>query len=309
MSDTFTPKSRLRRKAASHAATWLVRAAFVAAMAPLVGLLWTVVSNGAPHVSLNFLNTSMNNLTGVYDVAASKGRGPLLGGIYHAILGTVLITGLAAVISVPIGLLTAIHLVEYAGRSALGKAIRFFVDVMTGIPSIVAGLFAFALFSVIAGPGTRNGVVAAVALSVLMVPLVVRTSEEMLRLVPSDLREAAYALGAPQWKTILTVVIPTAMSGITSGVTIAISRIIGETAPLVVTAGVASGINYNVFSGWLTSLPVYIYNEVMRPLAPQAPGASYDRAWAAAFVLILIVMALNLAARLIGRLIAPRGAR
>lgn len=309
MSTTFAPKSVRRRKLTNHAATWLVCAAFALAMAPLIGLLWTVVSNGAPHVSLSFLNTSMNNLTGVYDVAASEGRGPLLGGIYHAIIGTIMITGLATIISVPVGLLTAIHLVEYAGGSVLAKAIRFFVDVMTGIPSIVAGLFAFALFSVLAGPGTRNGFVAAVALSVLMVPLVVRTSEEMLRLVPADLREAAYALGAPKWKTIVRVVIPTAMSGITSGVTIAISRIIGETAPLVVTAGVASGINYNVFSGWLTSLPVYIYNEVMRPLAPQAPDASYDRAWAAAFVLIVIVMALNFAARMIGRLIAPRGAR
>lgn len=308
MSTAFAPKSRLRRKLTNRAVTILVCAAFAAAMAPLVGLLWTVVANGASHVSLSFLNTSMNNLTGTYDVAASEGRGPLLGGIYHAIIGTVLITGVATLISVPVGLLTAIHLVEYAGRSILAKSIRFFVDVMTGIPSIVAGLFAFALFSVLAGPGTRNGVVAAVALSVLMIPLVVRTSEEMLRLVPGDLREAAYALGAPKWKTILTIVLPTALSGITSGVTIAISRVIGETAPLVVTAGVATGINYNVFSGWLTSLPVYIYNQVMRPLAPQAPDPSYDRAWAAALVLIVIVMVLNFAARLIGRLISPRGA-
>src|SRR5699024_9116358 len=151
-------------------------------------------------------------------------------------------------ISVPVGLLTAIYLVEYS-RGRLAKAITFFVDVMTGIPSIVAGLFAYALFALIFGPGVRMGIMGAIALSVLMIPVVVRSNEEMLKLVPNELREASYALAVPKWRTILKVVLPTSLAGITTGVTLAIARVIGETAPLLVTVGITSGDNINPVDG------------------------------------------------------------
>ncbi len=230
------------------------------------------------------------------------------GGAYHAIIGTVSITFWATLMSVPVGLLTAIYLVEYSRGGWLDKAITFFVDVMTGIPSIVAGLFAAALFGMIFGPSTRTGFVAAVALTVLMIPTVVKNTEEMLRIVPNELREASYALGVRKWRTILKVVIPTAISGIASGVTLAIARVIGETAPLLVTAGFATAINWNSFSGWMTTLPTFIYYQIMTPTSPTNPDPSLQRAWAAALILIVIVMLLNLVARLIARAFAPKTA-
>jgi len=188
---------------------------------------------------------------------------------------------------------------------------------MTGIPSIVAGLFAFALFGTVislVAPGdladTKSGISAAVALSVLMIPVVVRNTEEILRLVPMDLREASYALGVPKWKTIVKIVLPTAVSGILSGITIAIARVIGETAPIMVTAGFAKALNWNLFSGWMSTLPTYVYDSEMRPTSPgTAAIASSDRAWAAALVLILLVMLLNLAARIIAHALAPKAGR
>ena len=192
------------RKSKDRLATTLVTTAFVVALLPLVSLLWQVFSKGAPVVSSTFLTSSMRNVVG-------EG-----GGIYHAIWGTVLVTGMATIMSVPIGLLTAIYLVEYGG-GRLAKSITFLVDVMTGIPSIVAGLFAYALFAIFFGPGVRMGFGGAVALSLLMVPLVVRSGEEMLKLVPHDLREASYALGVPKWRTITKVVLPTALAGIVTG--------------------------------------------------------------------------------------------
>ena len=225
------------------------------------------------------------------------------------VFGTLLITAVATVISVPVGLLTAIYLVEYGNDRPLARAITFFVDVMTGIPSIVAGLFAAAFFFAVVGPGTKTGAVAAVALSVLMIPVVVRSSEEMLKIVPNELREAAYALGVRKWRTILKVVIPTAISGIASGVTLAIARVIGETAPILVTAGFATSINYNVFSGWMASLPTFIYTQILNPTSPSNPDPSSQRAWGAALVLIILVMLLNLIARLIARAFAPKTGR
>src|SRR5207342_1477709 len=149
------------------------------------------------------------------------------GGIYHAIMGTLMITAAAAVISVPVGLMTAIYLVEYAGRGKTGREITFLVDVMTGIPSIVAGLFAYALFVLFFGEGVRMGFGGSVALSLLMIPVVVRSCAEMLKLVRTDLREASYALGVPKWLTILRVVLPTSMAGIITGITLAVARVIG----------------------------------------------------------------------------------
>jgi len=187
---------------------------------------------------------------------------------------------------------------------------------MTGIPSIVAGLFAYAVFAIIVGPGTKTGVVGAVALSVLMIPVVVRSSEEMLKLVPNELREAAYALGVPKWLTILKVVVRTAIAGITTGVTLAIARVIGETAPLLIAVGVADSMNLNLFDGRMMALPVYIVSEWRKGVQPcNDPGIpcvgeiTEYRAWAAALVLILIVMALNLIARLISRYFSPKSGR
>src|SRR5690606_30506043 len=212
------------RKATDRFVTAVVTGAFLLALLPLISVIVTVVTNGLARFDAEFFTYSMSGV---------EGEG---GGIYHAIMGTLIITGLATLISVPIGMFTAIYLVEY-GRGKLAKAITFFVDVMTGIPSIVAGLFAYALFVVIFGPGVRMGFAGAVALSVLMIPTVVRSTEEMLKLVPNELREASYALAVPKWRTISKVVLPTALAGIATGVTLAIARVIGETAPLLVTAG------------------------------------------------------------------------
>jgi phosphate transport system permease protein len=170
---------------------------------------------------------------------------------------------------------------------------------MTGIPSIVAGLFAYALFAILLGPGIRLGVIGAVALSVLMIPIVVRSTEEMLKIVPNSLREASYALGVPKWRTVVKVVVRTALPGIITGVMLAIARIIGETAPLLITAGVVASVNWNPFSGRMQNLPVFSYNEYKNPGAIAEPYI--DRAWAAALTLILIVMILNLVGRFIYR--------
>jgi phosphate transport system permease protein len=220
------------------------------------------------------------------------------GGAEHAIVGTLIITACATIVSVPIGIMAAIYLQEY-GRGRLARALTFFVDVMTGIPSIVAGLFAYAVFALIFGPGIRLGIVGAVALSVLMIPIVVRSTEEMLRIVPQSLREASLALGVPKWKTITSVVLPTALAGIVTGVMLAVARIIGETAPLLITAGVVDSLNTNPFNGRMQNLAVFAFNEYKSPGVPPQP--SIDRAWAAALTLIIIVMLLNVIARVIYR--------
>ncbi len=294
------------RKGRDRLATYLMYGAFLLALLPLLSVLWTVLEKGLPGMTYNFLFTSMNGMTGAVDNESVQSGTPVLGGAYHAVIGTLLITFWTTLISVPVGLLAAVYLVEYGAGKALSRAITFFVDVMTGIPSIVAGLFAAALFGMIFGPGTRTGFVAAVALSVLMVPVVVRSTEEMLRIVPNELREASYALGVRKWRTIVKVVIPTAISGIASGVTLAIARVIGETAPILVTAGFASAINWNVFSGWMSTLPTYIYYQILTPTSPTNVDPSIQRAWAAALLLIIMVMLLNLLARLVARMFAPK---
>lgn len=311
-----------RRKAVDRVATTLVTSSFVLALIPLISLLWMSIEKGGPVIVENstLLSRSMEGMKGIYDKEFAAGQGDLMGGFYHAIIGTLLITLFAALISIPIGIMCAVYLVEYSGgkkAGALGRSITFFVDVMTGIPSIVAGLFAFSLFSTVIGlvapeslTAAKSGIAASVALSVLMIPVVVRNTEEILRLVPHDLREASYALGVPKWKTIVKIVLPTAISGILSGVTIAIARVIGETAPIMVTAGFAASVNWNVFSGWMSTLPTFIYDSVTRPTAPgSAAIASVDRAWAAALVLIIIVMVLNLGARIMAKVLAPKAGR
>jgi phosphate transport system permease protein len=282
------------RKAFDRLVTSVVTSAFAVAMVPLVSLVWTVLSHGLERLDGEFFDSSMLGIVG-------EG-----GGAYHAILGTLIITGITALISVPIGLLTAIYLVEY-GTGRLKKAITFLVDVMTGIPSIVAGLFAFALFAIFFGPGIRLGIMGAVALSVLMIPVVVRSCEEVLKLVPNELREAAYALGVPKWRTIVKVVLPTAIAGLATGITLAVARVIGETAPLLITVGIINGTNLDPFSGRMATLPVFAYYQLTQPGFP--PEYAIDRAWTAALILIILVMTLNVVGRLISRFFAPKTGR
>lgn len=280
------------RKSRDRMVTALVVSAFVVALLPLISLAFTVILNGLPRFDADFFSQSMRNVVG-------EG-----GGALHAIMGTLLITGMAAAISIPVGLLAAIYLVEY-GRGAFARAITFFVDVMTGIPSIVAGLFAFALFSLIfSDPGIRFGFGGAVALSLLMIPVVVRSSEEMLKIVPNELREASYALGVPKWLTILKVVLPTSIAGIVTGIMLSIARVIGETAPLLIIAGFTASMNYDLFANRMMTLPVFVYTQYANPGSDVQPYL--DRAWTGALTLILIVMALNLIGRLIAKIFAPK---
>ncbi|MGY4857921.1 phosphate ABC transporter permease PstA [Cryobacterium sp. AP23] len=281
------------RRAKDRLVTALVTIAFVVALIPLISLVGTTIVNGLPaFLTPSFFTESQRNVVGAG------------GGALHAIVGTLFVTGLATIISVPIGLLTAIYLTEY-GRGRLARGITFFVDVMTGIPSIVAGLFAYALFSLLFNdPGIRFGFGGSVALSVLMIPVVVRSSEEMLKLVPNELREAAYALGVPKWLTIVKVVLPTSLAGIVTGIMISISRVIGETAPLLIVAGFTASMNYDLFSERMMTLPVFVYNQYASQGADSQ--AYIDRAWAGALTLIVIVMLLNLVARLVARTFSPK---
>ncbi|MEL4317384.1 phosphate ABC transporter permease PstA [Leifsonia sp. YIM 134122] len=283
------------RKATDRLVTALVSSAFAIALVPLISVTYTVIVKGVARFDLSFFTESMRNVVGAG------------GGALHAIVGTLLITGMATLISVPIGLLTAIYLVEY-GRGRLARGVTFFVDVMTGIPSIVAGLFAFALFALVFDdPGIRFGFGGAVALSVLMIPVVVRSSEEMLKLVPNELREASLALGVPKYLTVLKVVLPTSIAGIITGVMISIARVIGETAPLLIIAGFTASMNYNLFAERMMTLPVFVYNQY----ASQGTDAQayLDRAWTGALTLILIVALLNIIARLVAKFLAPKGLR
>ncbi len=261
----------------------MVYLAFAVAVLPLVSVLWLVVKNGIQRFDLEFITHSMRNI-GARDAG---------GGAYHAIIGTLEQVLLASLIAVPIGLLTAVYLVEYGAGGRLSRAISFFVDVMTGIPSVVSGLFVLAFWILVLGM-EFSGFAGALALSILMMPVVVRSAEEMLRLVPNDLREAAYALGVPKWRTIVKVVLPTAFTGIVTGVMLAVARVAGETAPLLLTVFFTDSINTNPFDGPQMGLPLYVFDQAARP-----NDTAIDRAWTGALTLILIVMLLNLVARLI----------
>ncbi|MEX2969580.1 MULTISPECIES: phosphate ABC transporter permease PstA [Streptomyces] len=280
------------RQAKDRLATSLVWLAFLIAVVPLASLLWETVARGTKVLDGYFLSHSMGTTPD-----ALPG-----GGIYHAIIGTLEQVGLATLIAAPLGLLTAIYLVEY-GRGKLARAVTFFVDVMTGIPSIVAGLFILSVWILILGFGP-SGFAGAMALAILMMPVVVRSTEEMLKLVPNELREASLALGVPKWRTILKVVLPTSIGGITTGVMLAIARITGETAPVLLLVWGAKTINNNPFQDAQQSLPLYVFQQWQ-----QGSDASYDRAWAAALVLIAFVMILNLVARGIARWKAPKTGR
>ncbi|MET8544961.1 phosphate ABC transporter permease PstA [Kitasatospora sp. NPDC004799] len=280
-----------RRQAKDRLATSVVWVAFILAVVPLVSLTVYTVQKGIGVVDGFFLSHSMKGVI-------QSGPG---GGIYHALIGTLEQVGLATAMAAPVGLLTAVYLVEY-GRGKLAKAVTFFVDVMTGIPSIVAGLFVLSLWNIALGFG-YSGFSGSLALAILMIPVVVRSTEEMLKLVPNELREASYALGVPKWKTILRIVLPTAIGGITTGVMLAVARITGETAPVMMLVFGADYINSNPFDGPQQSLPMYIwlqYSQVNNDFG-------YARAWGAALVLIAFVMGLNLIARGIARWRSPKG--
>ncbi|MFJ8199774.1 phosphate ABC transporter permease PstA [Streptomyces sp. NPDC096152] len=283
-----------RRQARDRIATSLVWVCFLVAVVPLASLIWETAKRGVKVLDGYFLSHSM---AGVADTQPG-------GGIYHALLGTLEQVALATLIAVPIGVLTAIYLVEY-GRGRLARAITFFVDVMTGIPSIVAGLFVLSFWILILKMG-YSGFAGSLALSILMMPVVVRSTEEMLKLVPNELREASLALGVPKWRTIFKVVLPTSIGGIVTGVMLAIARITGETAPVLLLVWGTQFINTNPFKDPQASLPLYIYQQYANS---SGSGAAYDRAWAAALTLIAFVMILNLVARGIARWKAPKTGR
>lgn len=260
---------------------------FLLAAAPLIWVLYTVVVRGLTSVSRSTWWT--HSLSGVLP-------NEFFGGAYHAIVGTLYQGLITAALSVPIGVLVAIFLVEYGAGSVLAKVTTFMVDILTGIPSIVAGLFIYTIWITTVGL-QRNTFAMCLALVLLAIPVVVRTTEEMLRIVPDELREASFALGVSKWKTILRVVLPTAMSGIVTGVMLAIARVMGETAPALILLSYADSINFDPFSGPMANLPLMINAQFFNPT-----DAGFQRTWGAALTLVLIIMLFNLAATIVSRL-------
>jgi phosphate transport system permease protein len=281
------------RKIRNGLATTLVTLSFVIALVPLVWVVVTVLVKGlAPVLHPNWWLQSLNGL-----LARQQG-----GGVYHAIYGTLAQSLVAAVIATPVGIMVAIYLVEYGGatRTRLARATTFMVDILTGVPSIVAALFVYAVWISILGFG-RSAFAVSLALVLLMVPVVVRSTEEMLRIVPQDLREAAYALGVPKWRTIVKVVIPTALSGMLTGVVLALARIMGETAPVLILVAYAPYINFDIFTGNMASLPLLMTVERSNPTA-----AGSDRIWGSALTLILLITIFQLVAAALSKLTAPK---
>ncbi len=278
------------RRVKNVVASVMVSLAFGVALVPLLWLLYTVISRGFKAVVSAGWWT--HSLQGVLPEQFA-------GGIYHALYGSLVQTGVAALIAIPLGMMTAIYLVEY-GRGPLSKLATFMLDMLAGVPSIVAALFVFSIWIVTFG-FPQSAFAVSLALVLLMLPVVTRSTEEMLRLVPDDLREAAYALGIPKWVTILRVVLPAALSGIISGLLLSVARVMGETAPVLVLVGYSRSINMNIFDGNMASLPLLIYSELGNP---QAAGQS--RVWGAALTLILVIALLNVIAAVISRLTAPK---
>lgn len=266
-------------------ARFVMWGAFFLALIPLLWILGsTLVKGGQMLLEVDWWTKSQSGIT-----ARREG-----GGAVHAIQGTLIQAFVTALISVPIGVLTAIYLVEY-GRGRLAKAVSFMVDILTGIPSIVAALFIYAVWVTTFG-FQRIPFAVCLALTMLMIPTVVRSTEEMLKLVPNELREASYALGVPKWKTIMKVVIPTAFSGIVTGILLGLARVMGETAPLIILGPYTAVIASNLFDGLMPTLPTMIFQSYSESLQP-----AIDRTWGAALTLILIIFALNILGRFIGR--------
>jgi phosphate transport system permease protein len=286
---TFRPISLVRRIKNTTASVLFVTA-FVIAVIPLVWVLWVVIQRGWYAVTRN--TWWSHSLQGVLPDQVA-------GGVYHAIYGTVVQAGMAAVLAVPLGLMAAIFLVEYGG-GVLARATTFMVDVLAGVPSIVAALFIFSLWIATLG-FPQSAFAVSLALVLLMLPVVVRSTEEMLKLVPNELREASYALGIPKWKTIVRIVVPTALPGIISGILLSIARVIGETAPVLVLVGYSRAINFDLFNGNMASLPLLIYTELTNP-----QHAGFLRIWGAALTLIILVGILNLLAAVATRILTAR---
>ncbi len=286
---TFHPVS-LARRLKNNIASSLFVVAFGIALIPLFWVLFIVVQRGWHAVAKSGWWT--RSLQGVLPESFA-------GGVYHALYGTLVQAGIAAIIAIPLGIMAGIFLIEY-GRGPLAKVTTFMVDVLAGVPSIVAALFIFALWIATLG-FPQSAFAVSLALVLLMLPVVVRSTEEMLKLVPDELREASYALGIPKWKTIVRVVVPTALPGIISGILLAIARVIGETAPVLVLVGYARSINFDVFDGNMASLPLLIYTELINP-----QPAGQMRVWGAALTLIIVVAILMLLAALATRLLTRK---
>jgi phosphate transport system permease protein len=269
------------RRAKNQIATVLMVIGFVIVIVPLGFVLYTVISKGASVISGQFLTSDIP-----FNVAPAN-----VGGMGPAVLGTILITALATVLAVPVGIMAAIYIVEYGGNKFLTRLIRFMADVMTGVPSIIMGLFIFAIWVIHFG---YSGLAGAFALGCLMLPIVIRSSEEMLKLVPDSLREASYALGASKARVTLTVVLPAALSGIVSGALLAVARAAGETAPVLFTILTVTAPNANVFAGANTTLATQIFANASQPYV----GAQ-ARGWGAALTLVALAFILMIIARLI----------
>jgi phosphate transport system permease protein len=278
--DLREPKGWRRSK--NRIMTVLMVIALVLTIIPLGFVLFTVIAKGASIISWSFVTSGP-----IPSNVAPAGEG----GIGPAVLGTIEITALATLMAVPLGVLGAVYLNEYGGKGLLARIIGFMADVMTGVPSIVMGLFIFSIWVLHFG---FSGLAGAFALGCLMLPVVIRSSDEMLKLVPGPLREASYALGATKSRVTLTVVLPAAIGGIVSGVMLAVARAAGETAPLLFTIGAARKINTDLFHGPNSALPQQIFNNAQTPFA-----AAQDRAWGAALTLMVIVFVLTLIARMI----------
>jgi phosphate transport system permease protein len=270
------------RRRKNQIATFVMWAAFVITLIPLVLVLYTVIAKGITAISWQFLTGS----------PIPPNVLPLgVGGMAPAIIGTLEITAFAALIAVPLGVLGAIYINEYGGKGWLARLIAFMADVMTGVPSIVMGLFIFTIWTLKFG---YSGVAGSFALACLMLPIVIRSTYEMLLLVPDQLREASYALGATKSRVTLTIVLPAAIGGIVSGALLAVARAAGETAPLLFVILSTQDTNTNLFSGANTALPTQIFANAQSPYV----GAE-ERAWGAALTLIVITFVLMLGARLI----------
>jgi phosphate transport system permease protein len=279
--EVFRPLS-FRRRITNNAATIFFLGSFGVALVPLIWVLWIVIERG--WYAVTRVQWWTNSLHGILPEQFA-------GGVYHALYGTLVQAGVAAVLAVPLGLMTAVFLVEY-GSGRLVRLTTFMVDVLAGVPSIVAALFIFSLWIATLG-FQQSSFAVSLALVLLMLPVVVRSAEEMLRLVPDDLREASYALGVSKWKTIVRIVFPIAMPGIVSGILLAIARVIGETAPVLVLVGYSRSINVDIFHGNMASLPLLIYTELTNP-----EHAGFLRIWGAALTLIIIVAVINIVAGL-----------
>jgi phosphate transport system permease protein len=264
--------------------------AIVLTLIPIISIVSTVVLKGYKGIHLGMFTNDMTQ--------ASVNDPVQAGGLLHALLGTLIMVGGALIISFPIGLLTALYLTEIRGK--LARPIKFLVQAMSGVPSIVAGLF---ILSILVIPVTQEltGLMGSLALSILMIPTIARTAEEMLLLIPNDLREAGVALGATQWRTVSGVVVPAAKSGLVTAVILGVARIIGETAPILLVSGGADALNFNPTSGPMGSLPFYIWKAFLTGGTEEA----YARAWGGMLILlILIVFLFGLARYLSGRKVA-----